>query len=301
MPAPISSLQDPAAVLATISYLVAALGLSAVAGLRAYLPLLAVGLASTLPGPSGGTLLHLQPNFGAVGSAPVLVLLVILMVVEFVVDKLPLIDHLSDAVHTVIRPAVGAIIMAGTQNLVSDHSQVLAAVIGAALAFGVHVLKASARPAVTATTAGIGNPVVSLVEDIIAVVGVLLLVFAPIIGFVALALFLFVLVRVLRGLFRRLFGTRQVPPPPPVPVPVPTPVGGGTQTLPQVSYGLPGADQPTMPATNPDAVYIPPAPPSGPLSPDWPGPIPPLWPTNPNAGDTATLPGISGPTWPRNP
>ena len=162
--------------------LVAALGLSSVAGLRASLTLFAVGLAYDIPGPGGAPLLPLQNNFKVLGSPPVLIILAILVVAEFAVDKIPGLDHVNDIIHTVVRPVVGAAIVAGTTNSLSDTSVWLAAIVGALLAFTVHGVKAGARAAVTTTTVGVGNPVVSVIEDILSVVAIALLITLPIVG-----------------------------------------------------------------------------------------------------------------------
>src|SRR5262249_3342655 len=116
-------------------YLLAALGLSSTAGLRAYLPLLAVGLAGSTD------ILPLQANFQPLGSPVVLVILGLLALGEFVLDKVPIVDHVSDAVHTLIRPVSGALIMAGTQNTLSDWHGWVAAAVGALLALIFHGAK----------------------------------------------------------------------------------------------------------------------------------------------------------------
>lgn len=191
--------QDPTTV-AAITALLAALGLSSTAGIRAYLPLFAVGLASH------ANVLHLQSQFRALGAAGPLVILGVLMVGEFFVDKIPVIDHLSDFAHTFIRPLSGAAIMAGTQNSLSDKSGLAAAVIGGALALVFHGAKSATRPAVSATTAGIGNPIVSLLEDIGVVLLVVLLIFAPVVGFalfLALVLLIWRMFRKVLRFFRR--------------------------------------------------------------------------------------------------
>lgn len=190
---------DPAT-LTAISALLAALGLSSTAGIRAYLPLFAVGLASHT------NVLHLQSQFKALGDAGPLVILGALMVGEFVVDKIPILDHVSDFVHTFIRPLSGAAIMAGTQNSLSDKSGLAAALLGGGLALVFHGVKSATRPAVSATTAGMGNPVVSLLEDVGVVFLVLVLIFAPIIGFaifVGLVLLIWRLLRRILRFFRR--------------------------------------------------------------------------------------------------
>lgn len=200
--------QNPYSFAALVT-LLAALGLSSAAGLRAYLPLFAVGLASSATNPIDNTsFIPLQSNFAALSSPPVLIILALLVFVEFAVDKLPIIDHLSDLVHTIIRPVSGAVIMAGTANTLSDHNQALAAVIGGALAFAFHGVKATTRPAVSATTAGIGNPIVSLIEDILVLAAVAALIFLPVIGFVAVIVLVIFMFRLIRRTLRRFRGKK---------------------------------------------------------------------------------------------
>lgn len=193
--------------LAAISALLAALGLSSTAGIRAYLPLFAVGLASH------SNFLHLQSGFQALGSAGPLVILGALMVGEFTVDKIPIVDHVSDFVHTFIRPLSGAAIMAGTQNSLSDKSGLAAAVLGGALALVFHGAKSATRPAVSATTAGIGNPIVSLLEDVVVIFLVLILIFAPIVGFAVFVAVLLLIGRLLRRVLRFFRRGRAAPRP----------------------------------------------------------------------------------------
>lgn len=150
-----------------LAILLAALGLSSAAGLRAYFPLLAVAVGSNITGANGQPIIPLTPAFKHLGSIWFVVLLVILVLAEFTVDKIPIIDHISDALHTIIRPLSGAIIMAGTSNPISDHNIWAAAVVGAVLALVVHSTKAAGRTASTATTGGIANPFVSTIEDIL--------------------------------------------------------------------------------------------------------------------------------------
>jgi hypothetical protein len=205
-----------------ISYLLAALGLSSTAGLRAYLPLLALGIASDVNSASGQPLIPLQQNFEFLGSPIAIGILLLLTLLEIGADKIPVLDHVNDAVHTIIRPAAGALIMAGTQNSLSDASTVVAAVVGAVLALATHGVKAGTRAAVTTTTAGTANPIVSLLEDVLSIVVILLLVLAPVIGFIALVGLLILMWRLLSAIVsraRRMFGGGSQPaasmPPPP--------------------------------------------------------------------------------------
>jgi hypothetical protein len=192
-----------------LTTLLTALGLSSTAGLRAYLPLLILGVASDIRGPDGVALLPVQDQFHILGNPIVLGVLAILVVLEFLADKIPGVDHISDIVHTIIRPAAGALIMAGSANTLSDESKIVAAVVGALVALVTHFMKAGTRAAVTSTTAGMGNPFASFLEDILVVGVILLLVLAPIVGFIALVLLLILFFKATKAMFRgvrRIFG-----------------------------------------------------------------------------------------------
>jgi uncharacterized membrane protein YeaQ/YmgE (transglycosylase-associated protein family) len=217
MPFSPGSIDDPLSPVA-LTTLLTALGLSSTAGLRAYLPLLILGIASDIRGPDGAALLPVQDQFHVLGHPLVLIVLAVLVVLEFLADKIPGLDHVSDVVHTVIRPAAGALIMAASANTLSDSGttgKIVAAVIGAIIALATHSMKASTRAAVTTTTAGVGNPVASFLEDLLVIGVILLLVLAPIIGFIALVLLLFLFFKAARAAFRgirRMFGGGKSPP-----------------------------------------------------------------------------------------
>lgn len=150
-----------------------AFGLSASAGLNAYLPLLIVAVSARL------NLFELNEPFDAMQSWWVIGLLAVLTLIEVLVDKIPAVDTANDVINTVIRPAAGALLFAASANVVNDVSPVLSIILGLLTAGGVHAAKASLRPAITATTAGVGNPVVSTAEDIIAAITSLLAVLIP--------------------------------------------------------------------------------------------------------------------------
>src|SRR5512147_1501630 len=144
-----------------------AFGLSASAGLNAYIPLLAVGLIGHY---FHQTLTLAQP-WDTLANPWIILLLCILVIIEMLADKVPAVNHLNDVVQTVIRPAAGAIVFAASANVISGIHPVLALAAGVLVAGTVHVAKAGAlRPAVTATTGGAGNIPVSIAEDIIATV-----------------------------------------------------------------------------------------------------------------------------------
>ncbi len=191
-----------------ILVLLTSLGLSSTAGIRAYLPLLALAIGSNID----STALPLQPNFQTLKSPPLIIILGILAVLEFVVDKIPVIDHFSDAVHTVIRPISGAIIMAGTQNSLSDISPWVAAGVGAVVALAFHTVKATSRPVVSATTVGIGNPIVSTIEDILVVAVAILSIVAPVIAIILIVILAVLFARLVIGLVRKARGRNSAGP-----------------------------------------------------------------------------------------
>ncbi|MEZ0397223.1 MAG: DUF4126 domain-containing protein [Anaerolineales bacterium] len=156
--------------------ILSAFGLSASAGLNAYIPLLIVGVIAHYT-----DLIKLNPPFDLLANPWVLIVLGILVIIEMVADKVPAVNHINDVIQTVIRPAAGAIIFAASANVITDVNPVLALILGLLVAGGVHTVKAVAvRPAVTATTGGAGNVPVSIAEDVIAAVLSLLATLIPI-------------------------------------------------------------------------------------------------------------------------
>ena len=154
-----------------------AIALAACTGLRAWLPLLlAGGLART-------GLLELGPSFGFLSSNKALVLFALATAIEIVGDKIPAVDHTLDALSTVLRPAAGALLAASVLGRVSDPltAWVLGVVVGGPTALVPHAAKSGLRVASTAFTAGLANPLVSLLEDVSAVVLFVLAVVAPLV------------------------------------------------------------------------------------------------------------------------
>lgn len=168
-----------------------AFGLSASAGLNAYIPLLVVGvIAHYFP----NTLKLAQP-FDLLANPWILILLGILVIIEMVADKVPAVNHINDIIQTVVRPAAGAIAFAASANVITDVNPVLALACGLLVAGSVHTVKAAAvRPAVTATTGGAGNIPVSIAEDIIAFLSSVLAIMIPIVmGTILIVLFAFII------------------------------------------------------------------------------------------------------------
>jgi hypothetical protein len=117
----------------------------------------------------------------------VLVVLGVLFAIEFLADKVPGVDSVNDVVQTVVRPAAGAVLMAGSLGIGTDLPPWVGVVAGIITAGGIHATKAAARPVVNVSTAGVGGPVVSLVEDGVSLVASLLAVLAPLLLVVLVA------------------------------------------------------------------------------------------------------------------
>ncbi len=146
-----------------LSNIITSFGLSASAGLNAYLTLLIVALIARFT-----DLIQLQAPFTALTNGWALATLAVLTLVEILADKIPAVDTANDLLESLVRPAAGAVLFAASSNVIADLHPVLALICGLFVAGTVHVAKSTARPVVTATTAGIGNPVVSTVEDLTA-------------------------------------------------------------------------------------------------------------------------------------
>ncbi|RPJ29047.1 MAG: DUF4126 domain-containing protein [Chloroflexi bacterium] len=152
-----------------------AFGLSASAGLNAYIPLLLVGLLARYT-----NLIHLNQPWDTLSNPWIVLLLCVLVIIEMLVDKVPAVNHINDVIQTLVRPAAGAIAFAASANVVTDVSPVLALAAGLLVAGTVHVAKAGAlRPAVTATTGGAGNIPVSIAEDVVSTVLSILAIILP--------------------------------------------------------------------------------------------------------------------------
>jgi hypothetical protein len=164
-----------------------AFGLSASAGLNAYLPLLIVALTARYT-----TLMQLNEPWNVLSNGWVIGVLVVLLLIEMTVDKIPAVDTLNDIIQTVGRPAAGAVLFAAGSGVVGDLHPVLALIAGLILAGGVHVAKTAVRPAVTATTGGTGNWAVSLAEDLLAFISAILAILLPV--FMVLMVIFFFLV-----------------------------------------------------------------------------------------------------------
>lgn len=187
-----------------ISTLAVSLGASWVSGINLYAAVATLGLLSRfahlkLPGE-----LDVVTNWWVIGVA------LFLFVVEFIADKIPVVDSVWDVIHTFIRIPAGAVLAATAFGDFDRSVQVIALLVGGSLALSSHGTKASLRALVNASPEPFSNVAVSLAEDVLVVVSVLLAVFLPVLVFfvigAGLAISLWILPRVLRffrGVYRK--------------------------------------------------------------------------------------------------
>jgi hypothetical protein len=184
------------------------IGLATSAGLNAYIPLLTIGLLGRFT-----DLMALPPGWQWLENDWVLGILAVLLIIEVVADKIPIVDHINDVVQTVVRPTAGGLAFGAASSsstvTVSDpgdffsSNQWVPIVIGMAISFGVHALKATVRPFVNASTMGVGAPVASTAEDTFSVVMAFVAIVFPILIIVMLVLMVWAVVALFRRRRRR--------------------------------------------------------------------------------------------------
>jgi hypothetical protein len=164
------------------------MGLSAAAGLNAYIPFMIVALIARFT-----DVITLPPGFQWIESPWAIGVGAILLLTEVVLDKIPAIDTVNDAIQTFIRPSMGGRVFAATtaaedldrSTWMGDNPWV-GVVLGIAVSGLVHSGKMAARPAINAGTLGAGAPVVSTAEDGASLGLSLVAVFVPVLVVVAL-------------------------------------------------------------------------------------------------------------------
>ena len=171
-------------------------GLSAAAGLNAYIPFLVVALLARFT-----DLVTLPSGYEWISSDWAIGIGAVLLLAEVVLDKVPAIDSVNDAIQSFIRPSMGGLVFAATNaaseidrsTWMAEHPWV-GVVLGVVVAGLVHTGKMAARPVVNGTTVGLGGPVVSTVEDGASIGLSFVAILAPVFVVVALGLLVWLLV-----------------------------------------------------------------------------------------------------------
>lgn len=164
------------------------MGLALASGMNTYLPLFALALFARF-----GNVVQVSPRFQWLISDQAIVILAILAACEILADKFPGLDNVWDFIHTLLRPVAGALAAGAVLSTDQVFELLLVMLTGATLATAAHSAKASVRLVSTTKGFGIANPILSLVEDVAAVFGTLLSIYAPWVMLVLALLFVIAL------------------------------------------------------------------------------------------------------------
>jgi len=187
-----------------ISTLAISMGASWVSGVNLYATVATLGLLGRfanlkLPGE-----LDVVTNWWVIGVA------LFLFVIEFVADKIQVVDSIWDVIHTFIRIPAGAVIAATAFGDFDRSIQVIALLVGGGLAASSHGTNAAPRALINTSPEPFSNIVAGVVEDVLVVVSILVAAFIPVLVFVligaGLAFSIWILPRVIR--FFRQVGQR---------------------------------------------------------------------------------------------
>jgi hypothetical protein len=132
-------------------------------GLNLYATVAVLGLSARY------SLLDLPDQFQPFAHPAVIVTALLLYAVEFVADKVPWVDTVWDAVHTVIRPLGGALVAVTALGAPSPGMDALAALLGGSVALTTHLTKAGTRAVANTSPEPVTNWTLSVLEDLLAV------------------------------------------------------------------------------------------------------------------------------------
>ena len=159
-------------------------GLALSSGISAYLPLLSFSIAVRW-----FHLFHVSQNFAFITQDGFIAALVILSILDIIADKIPGFDSVWDSIHTVLRPIAGAVIAGASSTLIPSTSLPLVMILGGAVAATGHVTKSVTRLTASVSTLGCANTIISVVEDVLVIVAILLAIFFPAIMLVLCVVF----------------------------------------------------------------------------------------------------------------
>jgi len=180
------------------------MGFSFAAGINLYATVAILGLASRYGW------VALPPQYQAFDNTWIIGGAIALYVIEFVADKIPWVDSVWDAVHTVIRPIGGAAIAVTTLGDASSTTETLVALLGGALAASTHFTKSGTRVMANASPEPFSNWALSIGEDAFVVsLGFLALKYPAAAAIIVLVCLLLIvafsawIIRAIRRRFRR--------------------------------------------------------------------------------------------------
>jgi len=180
------------------------LGFSFAAGINLYATVAILGLASRYGW------VALPEQYRVFDNDLIIAAAIAMYVIEFFADKIPWVDSVWDAVHTVIRPLGGALIAITTLGEASPATETLVGLLGGTLAAGSHFTKAGTRAVANTSPEPFSNWLLSLGEDVFVVALGFLALKHPLaaaaivlVAVVLMAIFATWIVRALRRRWRR--------------------------------------------------------------------------------------------------
>lgn len=184
-----------------LTALSSAAGIGFLAGIRLYFTVFALGLAIRFGWfePSGSA-----EHLHMLSSTPVLVVSGLLLLCEFIADKIPWFDSIWDAVHTFIRPIGAAALGVAALGDVDPTAKFLIGLTSGGVAFAGHASKAAARIAVNHSPEPVSNWLLSFGEDVLVPFGLWMVMAHPVAAAVAIMGFLIVFVLIARAILRLL-------------------------------------------------------------------------------------------------
>ena len=139
------------------------LGFSFAAGINLYATVAILGLASRYGW------VALPEQYRVFDNDLIISAALVLYVIEFFADKIPWVDSLWDALHTLIRPIGGALIAIGTLGEASPAVETMVGLLGGTLAAGTHFTKSGTRAVANASPEPFSNWILSITEDVFVV------------------------------------------------------------------------------------------------------------------------------------
>jgi len=173
-------------------------------GINLYATVAVLGLCSRYQ------LVTLPEQFRSFGHPAVIGIALTMYAIEFVADKVPWVDSIWDAVHTVIRPVGGALVALTLLGGASSEMQTAVALLAGSVAAATHVTKSGTRAVVNTSPEPFSNWLLSFAEDVFVVTFSYVALQHPIAALAVsavllavMAAFASVLIRAIRRRFRR--------------------------------------------------------------------------------------------------
>ena len=196
----------------TLAVLAVALAAGWASGVNAYATVLVLGLAQRLG------FVALPYDLQVLASWWVIAAASLLFALNFLADKIPLVDSLNDVLHTFVRIPAGALLAFGAADGLGPEVATIAGLLGGTLAAGSHIAKTGTRALINTSPEPFSNIAASFTEDGVVIGGLILALAHPITFLCLLALFVIALIWLLPKLvrlalmpFRRVARWRQEP------------------------------------------------------------------------------------------